>query len=66
MFSDTKKTVREGRHRPKSEARSLDDAITNLVKGLKRDLRKKYGRVDYHRLRKKGFSDYLLMRLKRV
>lgn len=47
-------------------AETLDDAIGNLVRGLKRDLKKKYGRVDYHKLRKDGFSDYLLTRLKRV
>jgi len=55
-----------GKHKSKSETRTLDDAITRLVRSLKRDLHKKYGRVDYVRLRKKGFSDYLLMRLKRV
>jgi hypothetical protein len=57
--------VQEGKPKSKSETQTLDDAITGLVKGLKRDLNKKYGRVDYDQLRKDGFSDYLLMRLKR-
>lgn len=47
-------------------AETLEDAIGNLVKGLKRDLQKKYGRVDYNKLRKDGFSDYLVTKLKRV
>ena len=50
--------------RPKAQVQA--DAISNLVKGLKRDLQKKYGRVDYDKLRKDGFSDYLLTRLKRA
>ncbi len=49
----------------KHGTQSLDDAIAILVKGLKRDLQKKYGRVNYGKLRKDGYSDYLLMRLKR-
>ena len=48
----------------KSETQSLDSAISNLVKVLKRDLQKKYGRVDYSKLRKDGFSDNLLSRIR--
>ena len=48
----------------KSETQSLDNAISYLVKVLKRDLQKKYGRVDYSKLRKDGFSDNLLTRIR--
>jgi hypothetical protein len=48
----------------KSETQSLDNAIGNLVKVLKRDLQKKYGRVDYNQLRKDGFSNNLLTKIK--
>jgi hypothetical protein len=48
----------------KSEAKSLDVAISTLVKSLKHDLQKKYGRVDYAHLRKSGYSDMMLDRLK--
>lgn len=61
--------VQEGlkqRQPTKSEAKSLDYAIDDLVKALKRDLQKKYGRVDYTRLRKDGFSDKLLSRLRQA
>lgn len=66
-FSDKKKIMRAGsKPQSRSETQTLDDAITCLVKRLKRDLHRKYGRVDYDKLRKDGFSDYLLMRLKGV
>jgi hypothetical protein len=52
------------KHPSKSETQSLDHAISNLVKVLKRDLQKKYGRVDYTQLRKNGFSDNLLSRIR--
>jgi hypothetical protein len=48
----------------KSKTQSLESAISNLVKALKRDLQKKYGRVDYNQLRKNGFSDHLLSRIR--
>lgn len=64
-FLVNKKTQMGAKQQTKA-AETLDDAIGNLVRGLKRDLKKKYGRVDYHKLRKDGFSDYLLTRLKRV
>jgi hypothetical protein len=47
----------------KSETQTLDSAISTLVKGLKRDLLKKHGRVNYAKLRKDGFSEMLLSRL---
>lgn len=47
-------------------APALDDAISKLVKGLKHDLQKKHGRINYDKLRKDGFSDYLLTRLRQV
>ena len=57
-------TVQVGKKNPtKSETQSLDNAINGLVKGLKRDLVKKYGRVNYTQLRKDGFSEMLLTRI---
>ena len=50
----------------KSQPESLDYAINELVKGLKHDLEKKYGRVDYARLHRDGYSDFLLVKLKQV
>lgn len=47
----------------KSEVQTMDGAINTLVKGLKRDLLKKHGRVNYTKLRKAGFSEMLLSRL---
>jgi hypothetical protein len=59
--------VQAGSKQPsKSETQSLDSAISNLVKVLKRDLMKKYGRVDYNKLRKDGFSDNILTRIRQV
>lgn len=59
--------VNEGKkQKSKRGPQSLEEAIGNLVKGLKHDLLKKYGRVNYARLRKDGYSDYLLSRLKRA
>jgi hypothetical protein len=56
--------VQVGKKQPtRSEAQSLDSAINGLVKGLKRDLVKKYGRVNYTKLRRDGFSEGLLARL---
>jgi hypothetical protein len=50
----------------KSEPVSLDYAINDLVKALKRDLEKKYGRIDYARLHRDGYSDFLLVKLRQV
>jgi hypothetical protein len=61
--------VQEGfkRQQPiKSETASLDNAVNNLVKTLRRDLQKKYGRVNYTQLRKDGFSDGLLNKLRQL
>jgi hypothetical protein len=56
--------VQVGKKQPtRSEAQSLDSAINGLVKGLKRDIVKKYGRLNYSKLRKDGFSEGLLTRL---
>jgi hypothetical protein len=41
----------------------LEPAISKLVRGLKRDLQKKFGRLDYEKLRKDGYSETLLSRL---
>jgi hypothetical protein len=57
-------SVQVGKKQPtRSEAESLDSAINGMVKGLKRDLVKKYGRLNYTKLRKNGFSEVLLSRL---
>jgi hypothetical protein len=59
--------VQVGKNNPSQpEAQSLDQAINNLVKGLKRDLHKRHGRVDYTKLRKAGFSDQLLAKLQQA
>jgi hypothetical protein len=50
----------------KTEAELLDHATNNLLRGLKRDMRKKDGRVDYDKLRKDGYSDRLLARLEQA
>lgn len=49
--------------RGQNEAETLEPAISKLVRGLKRDLQKKFGRVDYEKLRKDGYSELLLSRL---
>jgi hypothetical protein len=49
--------------RAQNEADILEPAISKLVRGLKRDLQKKFGRVDYEKLRKAGYSELLLSRL---
>jgi hypothetical protein len=56
----------ESKRPAKSEADSLDNAIRGLVKTLKRDIQKKYGRVDYMQLRKSGYSNHLLARLRQT
>ena len=50
----------------KSEAELLDHATNNLLRGLKHDMRKKDGRVDYDKLRKDGYSDRLLTKLEQA
>jgi hypothetical protein len=50
----------------KSEAELLDHATNNLLRGLKRDMQKKDGRVNYEKLRKDGYSDRLLTRLEQA
>jgi len=54
------------KRRAKSEAELLDHATNNLLRGLKRDMQKKDGRVDYDKLRKDGYSDRLLTRLEQA
>ena len=50
----------------KSEAELLDHATNNLLRGLKRDMQKKDGRMDYDKLRKDGYSDRLLTKLEQA
>jgi hypothetical protein len=47
----------------KCEAELLDHATNNLLRGLKRDMQKKDGRVNYDKLRKDGYSERLLAKL---
>lgn len=54
------------KHEAKGKSDSMDAAISGLVKTLKRDLLKKHGRVNYAELRKNGFSNILLTRLRRA
>ena len=59
--------MKVGSKRPtRSEADSLDYAIRDLVRILKRDLLKKYGRVNYAQLRKSGYSPHLLTRIRQA
>ena len=44
----------------------LDYATNNLLRRLKRDMQEKDGRVNYDKLRKSGYSDRLLTRLKQA
>jgi len=46
-----------------TETELLEPAIKKLVNGIKRDLQKKFGRVDYEQLRKDGYSELLISRL---
>ena len=50
----------------KTEAELLDYATNNLLRGLKRDMLKKDGRVDYDKLRKDGYSERLLTKLEQA
>jgi hypothetical protein len=50
----------------KSEAELLDHATNNLLRAVKQKILKKEGRVDYGKLRKEGYSDRLLLRLKQT
>lgn len=50
----------------KPESAPLERAIDELVRGLKRDIEKKYGRVDYAKLHKDGYSDFLLIKLRKI
>lgn len=51
---------------PKTEAELLDHATNNLLRGLKRDMEKNNGRVDYDKLRKDGYSERLLTKLEQA
>ena len=50
----------------KSEAELLNHATNNLLRGLKHDMQKKDGRVDYDKLRKDGYSGRLLTKLEQA
>jgi hypothetical protein len=44
----------------------LDHATNNLARALKRDMLKKNGRIDYEKLRKKGYGERLLAKLEQA
>jgi hypothetical protein len=50
----------------KTEAELLDHATSNLLRGLKRDMQKKDGRVNHDKLRKDGYSERLLAKLEQA
>jgi hypothetical protein len=50
----------------KTKAKLLDHATNNLLRGLKRDMRQKEGRVNFDKLRKDGYRDRLLTRLEQA
>ncbi len=52
--------------RTKSDAALLDHATNRLLRSLKREMVKEAGHVDYKRLRKDGYSERLLARLRRA
>jgi hypothetical protein len=60
--------ARTNRQMPSAQASTepLERSIASMVEGLKRDLQKKFGRLDYDRLRKEGFSEILLARLQQA
>lgn len=50
--------------KPKTEAELLDYATNNLLRALKRDMQRKRGRVNYDKLRREGYSERFLAKLK--
>jgi hypothetical protein len=54
------------KRRLKSEAELLDQATSNLLRALKRDMLKTGGRVDREKLRREGYSERLLDRLEQA
>jgi hypothetical protein len=54
------------KRRAKSEVELLDYATNNLLHAVKREILKKEGRVNYDKLRKDGYSDRLLAKLKKA
>ena len=48
----------------KSEAGLLDQATNNFLRAVKQKMVKKQGHVDYGKLRKDGYSDRFLAKLK--
>jgi len=58
---DVKVTVAK---QEKSEDQLLDHATGNLLRAVKQEMLKKHGRVDYGKLRKDGYSNRILTKLK--
>lgn len=52
------------KRRPKGKAGVVERATSNLLKALKTDMLGKEGRVNLEKLRKDGYSERLLSRLR--
>jgi hypothetical protein len=52
------------KRRAKSEAELMDYATNNLLRAVKKEILKKEGRVDYGKLRKQGYSERFLAKVK--
>jgi hypothetical protein len=64
IYLPTVKTAKKPRRKGDSEV--LDDATSNLLAELKKEMLAKEGRVDYGKLRKEGYSERLLDRLEQA
>lgn len=64
MYTRIMKVGKKSQKQP--EPAPLEKSIDELVRGLKRDLEKKYGRVDYAKLHRDGYSDFLLIKLRKA
>ena len=54
------------KRRAKSEAELLDHATNNLLHAVKQEMLKKQRRVDYGKLRKDGYGERILAKLKKA
>jgi hypothetical protein len=50
----------------RTNAQLVDESTTRLLDQIKRRMLKKHGRVDYNKLRKQGYSERILVRLRSV
>ena len=54
------------KRRAKFETELLAHATKNLLRALKQDMLKKEGRIDYDEVRKNGYTERLLAKLKQA